>query len=99
MKHNFNDGVISNLKDTIDALIEKGIELSKDLSIDEQYGIMKKLIHEGVNKATSNVYRDEGAKFTKEELKEKKEELEQFIEEYFDKKFSEYRAINWEKKR
>lgn len=99
MTHDLDNEVISNLKDKIDALIEKGNELSKGLSIDEQYGIMKKIICEGINKATLNICNDEGIKFTKEELKEKKEELGQFVQEYFDKKFSEYRAINWEKKR
>ncbi len=95
----FNNEIISNLKDKIDALIEKGNELSKGLSIDEQYGIMKKIIYEGISKAISNIYNDEGTEFTKKEIKEKKEELEQFVHEYFDQKFSEYRATAWEKER
>ena len=97
MKYDHNNEIISNLKDKIDALIEKGNELSKKLSTDEQYGIMKKIICEGIDKAILNIYNDEEIKFTEEELKEKKEELEQFVQEYFDKKFSEYKATTWEK--
>ena len=97
MNNDLNSEIISNLKEKIDALIEKGNELAKGLSIDEQYGIMKKIIYEGINKATLNIYKDEEIKFTEEELKEKKGKLEQFVQEYFDKKFSEYQAIAWEK--
>ena len=98
MNNDLNSEIISNLKEKIDALIEKGNELAKGLSIDEQYGIMKKIIYEGINKGTLNIYKDKEIKFTEEELKEKKEELEKFVQDYFDKKFSEYKAISWENK-
>ena len=49
--------------------------------------IMKKIIYEGISKAILNIYNDEGTEFTKKEIKEKKEELKQFVHEYFDKKF------------
>jgi hypothetical protein len=99
MKHDLNKEVISNLKDKIDALIEKGNELSEDLSVDEQYRIMKKIMHEGISKATLFICNDETAEFRKEEIEDKRKQLEQFVLEYFDRKFSEYRAIIWEKKR
>lgn len=98
MKYNLNNEVISNLKIKIDAIIEKGNELSKNLSADEQYNVMKKVICEGIDKAVLNICKNKEIKFTEEELKEKKEELEQFVQEYFDKKFSENIATIWKKK-
>ena len=97
MKYDLNNEVLSNLKDKIDALIENASEFSKNLSADEQYGIMKKIICEGIDKAVLNIYKNEEIKFTEEELKEKKKELEKFVQEYFDKKFSENKAATWEK--
>ncbi|MBW1847862.1 MAG: hypothetical protein JRJ27_12120 [Deltaproteobacteria bacterium] len=98
MIDNINDEVLLNLKNKINAIIEKGDELSKDLSNDDKYDVMKKLIHEGINKAISNIYKDDELKFSEQDLKEKKEELERFVQEYFDKKFSEKIAIDWENK-
>ncbi len=86
---NVNDAVLSKLKDTIDALIKKGSELSQNITIEEQYSIMKKVVGEGIDKAIRNIYKDKETKFTEKEFEEKKNELEQFVQEYFDKKFSE----------
>jgi hypothetical protein len=97
MENELSDETVSNLKDKIDALMEKGHELSKNLSVDEQYSIMKRLIIEGIDKAVQNIYKEEEIKFTDKELKEKKEGLEQFVKEYFDKRFSESIAKEWEK--
>jgi len=99
MKYDLNDEILLNLKDKLDALIEKGNELAKDLSVNEQYSIMKRLIYEGIDKALQNIYKDKEIKFTEEELKEKKKELEQFVLEYFDQKFSENLAEDWAKRR
>ena len=99
MSYEFNDEIILNLKDKIDALIQKGNELSKDLSIDEQYSIIKRLISDGIEKAIQNINRDEEIEFSKEELREKKEELKKFVQEYTDKRFSEVIARDWTKNR
>jgi hypothetical protein len=92
MTYDIDKEVLSNLKNKTNAIIEKGNEFSEDLSIDEQYSIMKNIIFEGINKATLNIFNDEEVEFTKEEIQEKKKELEQFVYEYFDKRFSKYKA-------
>jgi len=97
MKYNLDNEVILNLKDKLDVLIERGYELSKNLSTDEQYSIMKKIIREGIEKALQNLCKDQEIKFTEQELNEKKKELEQFVKEYFDEKFSENIARDWDK--
>ena len=97
MKYNLNDEIILNLKDKLDALIERGNELSKNLSVDEQYSIMKRVIADGIDKAIQNLCIDRKIKFTEQELNEKRKELEQFVQEYLDQKFSENIAKDWEK--
>ena len=97
MKYNLNDEIILNLKDKLDALIERGKELSKNLSVDEQYSIMKRVIADGIDKAIQNLCIDRKIKFTEQELNEKRKELEQFVQEYLDQKFSENIAKDWEK--
>jgi predicted house-cleaning noncanonical NTP pyrophosphatase (MazG superfamily) len=86
------------LKDSIDAIVKKGIELSPNITIEEQYSIMKKLIREGIDKVVQNFHKNKEVKFTEKEFEEKKNELERFVQEYFDKKFSEKIAQNWEMK-
>jgi hypothetical protein len=99
MKCDLDNQVLSNLKDKIDALIDKGFELSKTLPTTEKYGVMKKIISEGINKAILNVCKDEELHFTEQELKSKKEQLEEFVQEYFDDKFSQCEARTREKKK
>jgi beta-lactam-binding protein with PASTA domain len=95
MKYELNGEVILNLKQKIDALIEKGNELSINLTVDEKYIIMKKVIGEGIDKAIQNIYKDEEIYFTEREFKEKKKNLKKIVQEYFDKKFSECIAQDW----
>ena len=97
MKYNINDEIILKLKDKMDSLIERGNELSKNLSVDEQYSIMKRVIADGIDKAIQNLCIDRKIKFTEQELNEKRKELEQFVQEYLDQKFSENIAKDWEK--
>ena len=99
MEYNFNNEVISFLKDKIDALILKGNDVSKDLSVDEQYKIMKKVISESISQAILNVYENEKFENNNEELKAKQDKLVQFVFEYFEKRFSDYRVADWERKR
>lgn len=98
MKYELSDEVLLELKDSIDALVKKGIELSQNITTEEQYSIMKKLILEGIDEAVQNILKDKEVKFTKKEFEEKKNALERFVQEYFDKKFSEKVAQNWEMK-
>lgn len=51
MKHDFEEESITNLEDKSDALIEKDPKLSKDLSVDEQYNLIKRVILDGIDKA------------------------------------------------
>ena len=67
MKYTLNDEVILNLKDKLDVLIKRGHELSKNLSVDEQYSIMKRVICDGVDKALQNLYKEQEIKFTEQE--------------------------------
>lgn len=98
MKYELSDAVLLELKDSIDALVKKGSELSQNITIEEHYSIMKKLIREGIDEAVQNMLKDKEIKFTEKEFEEKKNELERFVQEYFDKKFSEKVAQNWEMK-
>lgn len=98
MKYDIDEEYISNLKDKLDALIEKGLKLSKNLSVDEQYNLIKRVISEGIDKALQNIVEDGKDKFSEKELIEIKKELVQFVQEYSDKKFSEKIAQNWEMK-
>jgi hypothetical protein len=98
MKYELSEAVLLELKDSIDAIVKKGFELSPNITIEEQYSIMKKLIHEGIDKAIKNFHKNMEGNFTEKEFEEKKNELERFVQEYFDKKFSEKIAQNWEMK-
>ena len=98
MKYELSEAVLLELKDSIDAIVKKGIELSPNITIEEQYSIMKKLIREGIDKVVQNFHKNKEVKFTEKEFEEKKNELERFVQEYFDKKFSEKIAQNWEMK-
>ena len=99
MKYELSEAVLLELKDSIDAIVKKGIELSPNITIEEQYSIMKKLIREGIDKVVQNFHKNKEVKFTEKEFEEKKNELERFVQEYFDKKFSEKIAQNWEMKK
>ena len=99
MKYELSEAVLLELKDSIDAIVKKGIELSPNITIEEQYSIMKKLIREGIDKAVQNFHKNKEVKFTEKEFEEKKNEIERFVQEYFDKKFSEKIAQNWEMKK
>ena len=99
MKYEISEAVLLELKDSIDAIVKKGIELSPNITVEEQYSIMKKLIREGIDKAVQNFHKNKEVKFTEKEFEEKKNELERFVQEYFDKKFSEKIAQNWEMKK
>ena len=98
MKYEISEAVLLELKDSIDAIVKKGIELSPNITTEEQYNIMKKLIREGIDEAIQNFRKNKKVKFTEKEFEEKKNELERFVQEYFDKKFSEKIAQNWEMK-
>lgn len=98
MKYELSEAVLLELKDSIDAIIKKGFELSPNITIEEHYSIMKKLIREGIDKAIKNFHKNMDVNFTEKEFEEKKNELERFVQEYFDKKFSEKIAQNWEMK-
>jgi hypothetical protein len=99
MKYELSEAVLLELKNSIDAIVKKGIELSPNITIEEQYSIMKKLIREGIDKAVQNFHKNKEVKFTEKEFEEKKNEIERFVQEYFDKKFSEKIAQNWEMKK
>lgn len=99
MKYDIDDELIVYLKEKLDALIEEGNKLTKGLSVDEQYSLIKRVIFEGIETALQNIKKDGESKFTEEELIERKKELEQFIREYYEKKFSEKLAEDWVKRR
>ncbi len=88
--------VLDVLNKSTEYLVKKGIELSQNITIDEQYNIMRKLILEGVDKAVQNIHKDKEIEYTEKEFEEKKTELVRFVQEYFDKQFSEKIALNWE---
>jgi len=71
--------ILLSLKDKLDALIESGNELSKNLSVDEQYRIMKKVIADGTDKAIQNLSEDLNTKFTENELNEFSDETRSII--------------------
>ena len=82
------DKLISNLKEKMDSLIQKGIELSKGLSAKEQNSILKKVIDESVDKAIENLMKSGEQKYTKEELLERKEKIRLFIEKYYEERIN-----------
>jgi Ribonuclease G/E len=98
MKYDIDEKYLYNLKDKLDALIEKGLKLSKDLSVEEQYNLIKKIILEAIDKALQNIAKDGETELSEKEIMGIKEELEHFVQEYSDKKFSEIIALNWEMK-
>jgi hypothetical protein len=99
MKYDINDEVVLNIKQKIISLIERGNELSNNLTVDEKYSIMKKVVDEGIDKAIQNIYKDGKKNFTDKEFIEKKEELIEIVQGYFDNKFSESIAQDWAKNR
>ena len=77
---------IKSLKEKLDALINKGIELSKDLDVNQRNKIIKKVIDESIDQALKNIEHDDEDKITQGELTERKKEIRIFIEEYFKKR-------------
>ena len=96
MKNSIDEQTIINLKEKIDALFQRGSELSKNLSVDERYNIMKRVILEGVDKALLNTSGDDKGDLTEEEFAQRKDELIDFVREYFEEKFSESLAMEWD---
>jgi hypothetical protein len=96
MDNTIDEKIIIDLKKKIDALIQKGNELSKNLSVDERYDMMKKVILEGVDKALSNTKADGIDDITEEEFNHKKDKLIDIVREYFEEKFSESLAMEWD---
>ena len=82
MKYELSEAILLELKDSIDAIVKKGIELSPNITIEEQYSIMKKLIREGIDKAVQNFHKNKEIEFIEKEFEEKKSELERFVQEY-----------------
>lgn len=97
MKNSIDRQTIINLKEKIDALVRRGSELSKNLSVDERYNIMKKVILEGVDKALLNTSGEGKGDLSEEEFAQKKDELIDFVRGYFEEKFSESLAMEWDK--
>ena len=91
-----DEQTIINLKEKIDALVQKGSELSKNLSVDERYNMMKRVILDGVDKALLNtdIVGEDGV--SKEEFAQRKDKLIDFVREYFEEKFSESLAMEWD---
>jgi hypothetical protein len=96
MKNSIDEQTIINLKEKIDALVQRGSELSKNLSVDERYNTMKKVILEGVHKALLNTSGDGEGDLSQEEFAQKKDQLIDFVREYFEEKFSESLAMEWD---
>lgn len=96
MKNSIDEQTIVNLKEKIDALVRRGSELSKNLSVDERYNMMKKVILEGVDKALLNTSVDSKGDLSEKEFAQKKDELIDFVREYFEEKFSESLAMEWD---
>lgn len=96
MENYVDEQTIEDLKEKIDALVQKGSELSKDLSVDERYNMMKKVILEGVDKALLNTADDVESGITEEEFAQRKDKLIDFVREYFEEKFSESLAMEWD---
>jgi hypothetical protein len=99
MEDKFNDATLINLKNTIDEFMKEGADLSKDLSVEEKYNIMKRGVSESIDRAIRAVYKDVGIGFDEAEILKKKNELEQLVQEYFDQKFSEDVAKDWDMNR
>ena len=93
MKNSIDRQTIINLKEKIDALVRRGSELSKNLSVDERYNIMKKVILEGVDKALLNTSGEGKGDLSEEEFAQKKDELIDFVRQYFEERFSESLAM------
>ena len=93
MENYLDKKTISNLKEKIDVLVQDVGESSKDLSVDERYNIMKKLILEGIDKAFKNSDVDIECEVSEEEFDQRKDKLIDFVREYFEEKFSEILAM------
>jgi len=91
-----DEQTIIGLKENIDTLVQKGSELSKDLSIDERYNVMKRVLLEGVDKALLNTETDGKSCLSKKEVSQRKDNLKDFVLEYFEEKFSERIAMEWD---
>lgn len=91
-----DDQTIINLKEKIDGIVQQGFELSKNLSVDERYNMMKRLILDGVDKALLNTDADGDGGLSEKELAQRKDNLIDFVREYFEEKFAESLALEWE---
>ena len=74
--------LLDNVKDKLDALIEKGLKLSKDLGVEEKSEIISKVVHDCLNEAIESVLKSGGEAPNKEEFSNKIDELKKLIGEY-----------------
>ena len=82
MNEDRENPLLDNVKDKLDALIEKGLELSKDLGVEEKSEIISKAVHDCLNEAIESVLKSGEGAPNKEEFSNKIEELKKLIGEY-----------------
>lgn len=80
--------VIKNLKDKLDALFNKAVELSEDLNENQRNKVIKKVIDDSIDKALENIEKDDADTLTQEELAEREIEIRTFIERYFKRRLN-----------
>ena len=88
MNENNEDKSIENLWDKLDALIQKGIELSENLDVADRNDLIKRVINESIIESIANINKSEEENLTKKELSEREEKIRRFIEQYYDEKIN-----------
>ena len=88
MKNKSGDKLLSELENKLDVFIEKGLHLSKDLTLDDREKVMMKVINELIETAMMNV-REEN--ISEEKLIERRKQIVEIIKKHYERKIKEYK--------
>lgn len=89
MTKNSEKELLENLKNALDAFVQKGRELGEGLDTNERNAIIKKGIYECLNTALDKIARGENVELTQKEISEREGRIRNFTKDYCKKKIAE----------
>ncbi len=86
MDNHSQDTMLKNLEDKLDAFIQKGFLLGRELPIEERNTLIKNIINELVDNVVSGLRESKDIDITDDELVRREKLVKKFAENYYIKK-------------